>query len=71
MIYHFSDLQRWLDDNLIKCYYDYLMKLANNLDLYNTCLGYTDNDLYSIMNLRIIILFKVNNLLNYLVKLQK
>ncbi|KAL4494561.1 hypothetical protein ABPG72_004463 [Tetrahymena utriculariae] len=103
MVFHYMDIESWLEEYLIKHYYDYLMRMSLNLETYKTCMQGCEKDTtpnnHSSQNgdmqqyfsqqqqqqqnqfkngnnqmnntLKIIILFKVNNLVNFLIKLQK
>lgn len=66
---------QWVEDNIINFYYNYLQKLAINYQIYRICIE--DGELPSSEDfkldykLKFMWLFKISNIFNYIVKIQK
>ncbi|EAR86043.2 hypothetical protein TTHERM_00545810 (macronuclear) [Tetrahymena thermophila SB210] len=74
ILYHIIDVEDWINENILTYYFNYLLRLANNYQIYKICIEEgklpQTEDAKLDYKLKFMWLFKLSNIFSYVLKMQ-
>ncbi|KAL4438398.1 hypothetical protein ABPG74_009437 [Tetrahymena malaccensis] len=75
ILYHIVDVEDWINENILTYYFNYLLRLANNYQIYKICIEEgklpQTEDAKLDYKLKFMWLFKLSNIFSYVLKMQQ